>query len=100
MKTVRPYCQIAYCPEPGCWFRFPIISIFGFDEEKKIKCPQCSAGECRLEFGGEYNGDQLRELYKAVDKARDERKAKEEAGDDDDKDTPNDKKRGSGPEND
>ena len=87
MKTSKPYLNMAYCPEPGCWFRFIIFFSQGIDENTPIQCPSCGSETSRIEYRGDFNGDQLKEIYKAADKAREEEKRKKDEGEEDDDQT-------------
>ena len=93
MKTDRPYIQIAYCPEPGCWRRWVIFSISGIDEDAPLKCPFCHKTTARLTLGGDYQGDQLRKIYEELDKAKEKKRAEREAAENGDEDEDDDEKK-------
>ncbi len=82
LRTNKPYLQYAYCPEPGCWTYFMILSVRGFDESIPVECPNCHKKEVRLDFYGNYAGDQIKQAEKEH-RATEVKKAQEEKEDGD-----------------
>ena len=72
MQTQRPYANIAVCHQPGCWNRFTLVCVNGFDEKADIVCQECHKPGCTISAPGDFDGDELRDRCQKYDKLKEE----------------------------